>query len=40
MFSRNLEAIREYHSQSIAEFAQEVGIAKSTLQSEPVFISD
>ena len=33
MFSKNLEAIREYHSQSIAEFAQEVGIAKSTLQS-------
>ena len=32
-FFRNLEAIREYHNQSIAEFAQEVGIAKSTLQS-------
>ena len=33
LFSKNLEAIREFNGQSIAEFAQEVGIAKSTLQS-------
>ena len=33
LFSKNLEAIREFNGQSIAEFAQEVGIAKSTLHS-------
>ena len=33
LFSKNLEAIREFNGQSIAEFAQEIGIAKSTLHS-------
>ena len=33
LFSKNLEAIRAFNGQSIAEFAQEVGIAKSTLHS-------
>lgn len=33
LFAKNLEALREINRQSIAEFAQEAGIPKSTLQS-------
>ena len=33
LFTKNLEAIRAFNGQSMAEFAQEVGIAKSTLHS-------
>lgn len=33
LFAKNLEAIREINGQSIAEFAQEAGVPKSTLQS-------
>lgn len=33
LFAKNLEAIREANGQSLAEFAKEVGIPKSTLQS-------
>lgn len=33
LFAKNLEAIREVNRQSIAEFAQEAGVPKSTLQS-------
>lgn len=32
-FAKNLEAIRKINNQSIAEFAKEAGIPKSTLQS-------
>lgn len=33
LFAKNLEAIREINGQSIAEFAEEAGVPKSTLQS-------
>lgn len=33
LFAKNLEAIRAINGQSIAEFAREAGIPKSTLQS-------
>lgn len=33
IFARNLEAIRKINGQSLAEFAREIGISKSTLQS-------
>lgn len=33
IFAKNLEAIRIYKGQSISEFAGEVGVPKSTLQS-------
>ena len=33
LFARNLEAIRKVNGQSLAEFAKEIGIPKSTLQS-------
>lgn len=33
IFAKNLEKIREFNGQSLAEFAAEVGIPKSTLQS-------
>jgi len=32
-FGKNLEAIREFNGQSLAEFAEEAGVAKSTMQS-------
>lgn len=33
IFAKNLEALRKLRSQSLAEFAEEVGVPKSTLQS-------
>lgn len=33
LFAKNLEAIRKVNGQSLAEFAKEIGIPKSTLQS-------
>lgn len=33
LFGKNLETIREFNGQSLAEFAQEAGIPKSTMQS-------
>lgn len=33
VFAKNLEAIRKINGQSLAEFAEEAGIPKSTLQS-------
>ena len=33
IFAKNLEAIRKFNGQSLAEFAIEAGIPKSTLQS-------
>lgn len=33
LFGKNLEAIREFNGQSLAEFAQEAGVPKSTMQS-------
>lgn len=33
LFAKNLEAIRKINGQSLAEFAGEIGIPKSTLQS-------
>lgn len=33
IFARNLETIRKINGQSLAEFAQEIGVPKSTLQS-------
>lgn len=33
IFAKNLEAIRIYKEQSISEFAGEIGVPKSTLQS-------